>query len=98
MTLYKALHPRAIIEFSYRYSDPDEAYIYVAFSVTNRVAELDDIFSKLKANGMRAIDISHNEMAKTHARYLVGGHKEVIFLFLFFLCLFFSYFAQLFQN
>lgn len=42
-----------------------------------REMELQGIMSALAADDMRATDISSNEMAKSHARYLVGGHQRV---------------------
>ncbi|PWN46285.1 threonine dehydratase I [Ceraceosorus guamensis] len=41
-----------------------------------RHAELDPIMRAIEADGtMRATDISDNEMAKSHARYMVGGRS-----------------------
>ncbi|GAA5915978.1 hypothetical protein JCM8208_002818 [Rhodotorula glutinis] len=42
-----------------------------------RAAELSSIQSSLSAQGMSALDISDNELAKSHARYLVGGKRKV---------------------
>ncbi|KNC99017.1 threonine ammonia-lyase, biosynthetic [Spizellomyces punctatus DAOM BR117] len=77
MDLYKAISPRAVSEFSYRYGDPSEAHIFMSFVVNDREKELGEIFKELDSKGMRAMDASRNEMAKAHARYLVGGRKEV---------------------
>lgn len=44
---------------------------------TVRDLELAGIMDALAADGMRATDISGNEMAKSHARYLVGGRQKV---------------------
>lgn len=38
-----------------------------------RREELGEIFRALERGGMRALDISDNELAKSHSRYLVGG-------------------------
>ncbi|SNX84805.1 probable ILV1 - anabolic serine and threonine dehydratase precursor [Melanopsichium pennsylvanicum] len=40
-------------------------------------SELDSILSSLSADGMTAIDISGDEVCKSHLRYLVGGKKSV---------------------
>lgn len=45
--------------------------------VDNREQELPEILQNLKDNGMYGQDISDNEMAKCHARYLVGGRSKV---------------------
>ncbi|KAI9205616.1 tryptophan synthase beta subunit-like PLP-dependent enzyme [Polychytrium aggregatum] len=77
LTLHSVIHPRSVTEFSYRYGDAHEAHIFMSFVVNDRDAELKQIFAELQALGMRAMDASHNELAKAHARYLVGGRKEV---------------------
>ncbi|KAK4054114.1 threonine deaminase [Microbotryomycetes sp. JL201] len=42
-----------------------------------RQQELSTIMTTLSNKGMSPLDISDNEMAKSHARYLVGGRKTV---------------------
>ncbi|GAA6063076.1 hypothetical protein JCM10212_003134 [Sporobolomyces blumeae] len=42
-----------------------------------RQEELADLLSSLKRHDMKALDISDNELAKSHARYLVGGKSKV---------------------
>src|SRR6266542_324321 len=66
-----------INEFYLRYSDSEQAWIYMSFMVNNREQELPEILKSLEANGMHGQDISDNEMAKSHARYLVGGRSKV---------------------
>ncbi|CAG8501052.1 4628_t:CDS:2 [Ambispora gerdemannii] len=76
--LYNHIHPRPITEFSYRYADHSEqACIYMSFGVQNREKEVPEILEELRKNGMQGQDISDNEMAKSHARYLVGGRSRV---------------------
>ncbi|MEJ5211155.1 MAG: threonine ammonia-lyase, biosynthetic [Burkholderiales bacterium] len=66
------LGPRNITEFNYRYADPREAHVFVGVQVQDR-HEVADIISQLKAAGLRALDLTDNEMAKLHVRHLVGG-------------------------
>ncbi|KAJ3000176.1 hypothetical protein HDV02_000459 [Globomyces sp. JEL0801] len=68
---------RDVTEFSYRFGDPQKAHIFMSFIVQDRENELKHIFQVLKEKGMAALDATHNEMAKSHARYLVGGRKDV---------------------
>ncbi|ORZ24743.1 threonine ammonia-lyase, biosynthetic [Absidia repens] len=79
--------PRNITEFSYRYSSPDKARIYISFKVNDLASEVEDVLAKWKLNGMEGWDVSHNELAKTHARFMIGGkHKvenERVFRFVF---------------
>ena len=42
-------------------------------TITN-ADETQDLIKKFSQNGLSAIDLTKNEMAKLHLRYLVGGH------------------------
>ncbi|KAK9478224.1 tryptophan synthase beta subunit-like PLP-dependent enzyme [Lipomyces japonicus] len=75
--LHDVIFPRAITEFSYRFSGGPNAYIYLSFTVDNRNVELPAILENLQNQGMKGVDISDNELAKAHARYLVGGRAKV---------------------
>lgn len=83
--LQKVIHPRAVTEFSYRYnehrhessSDVPKAFIYTSFSVVDREKEIKQVIQQLHSLGFEAVDISDNEMAKSHGRYLVGGASKV---------------------
>ncbi|KAI8833233.1 tryptophan synthase beta subunit-like PLP-dependent enzyme [Chytriomyces cf. hyalinus JEL632] len=77
MALYRAIHPRNVTEFSYRYGNADLATVIVSMRVEDREKELADIFQTLEKHGMKGIDASNNEMGKAHGRYLVGGRIEV---------------------
>ncbi len=35
------------------------------------------MLADLEANGMKGCDISDDEFAKSHARYMIGGSKDV---------------------
>ena len=81
----KLLGNRNITEFNYRYSDPTAAHIFVGLSITN-AAETGQLIYELAAQGLNAIDLTHNEMAKLHLRHLVGGRApqaehEVVYRF-----------------
>jgi len=76
---------RNITEFNYRYSDPTEAHIFVGVAV-NDPTESAQLVKDLAAQGLPALDLSENEVAKLHLRHLVGGHapqaeNEVVFRF-----------------
>jgi threonine dehydratase len=49
----------------------------MSFEVNDRQRELKQIFTEMEAKGMKGLDLSDNEMAKSHGRYLVGGRKQV---------------------
>ena len=77
--LVKAVLPQAVTEFSYRYAREKSANIFMGISVNanSRTSELADLFHRLRKDGMHATDLSGDELAKSHIRYLVGGRSAV---------------------
>lgn len=69
-----ALSARAITEFNYRYSDDENAVVFAGIALRHGEEETSSLLHKLKENGFEVIDISSNELAKMHVRYMVGGH------------------------
>ena len=63
---------RAVTEFSYRYADNQKACIFVGVRTINE-AEKADIIADLTKNGFDVEDMSDDDIAKTHIRYLMGG-------------------------
>ena len=49
----------------------------MSITVANRKTDLVDIFKRLESQGISAYDACDNEMAKSHAKHLVGGRKSV---------------------
>lgn len=76
--LQNIIHPRAVTEFSYRYADTDPAHIYVSFNVNDKVRELPKLIEQMTDDNhsYSVIDISENELAKSHGRYLTGGRRK----------------------
>lgn len=74
--LIGAIHPRAVTEFAYRYRSPDLARVYISFSVGDR-SEVAEIISEITNSGMKAHDMSDNDLAKSHCRYMVGGSADL---------------------
>lgn len=73
------ISPRNVTEFSYRYGDPTDAHIFLSFDVMEgrtRSQDVAEILRELTANNMRGMDLSDDELAKSHARYLVGGRAD----------------------
>ncbi|KAJ2325871.1 threonine deaminase, partial [Coemansia sp. RSA 2702] len=75
--LHDIVYPRAITEFTYRYGNPERAHIFMSFEVKDREAEVAEVVSRLAAQQMHAVDLTDNELAKSHARYIVGGRSAV---------------------
>ena len=81
----RLLNDRNITEFNYRYSDPKSAHIFVGVAIANPT-ESAQLVADLIAQGLPALDLSDNEVAKLHLRHLVGGHAplathEVVYRF-----------------
>ena len=72
-TFCRLLGNRNITEFNYRYSDDNEAHIFVGVTIRDQ-AEPAQLVSTLQNQGLPAIDLTDNEVAKLHLRHLVGGH------------------------
>jgi threonine dehydratase len=70
----EALGGRDITEFNYRMSGPKEAHIFVGVGVHDS-GETGRIVRKLERAGCRTLDLSHNEIAKSHVRHMVGGRS-----------------------
>jgi threonine dehydratase len=64
---------RAVTEFNYRFNEPSLANIFVGVRLQNGQEELDSIIQDLKEGGYPVIDLSDDEMAKLHIRYMIGG-------------------------
>lgn len=64
---------RSVTEFNYRYSDESLANIFVGVRLQNGQEELDSIVHELRDGGYPVVDLSDDEMAKLHIRYMIGG-------------------------
>ncbi|MCZ8313282.1 threonine ammonia-lyase, biosynthetic [Phreatobacter sp.] len=67
------LGKRAITEFNYRYADPQKAEIFVGVQLDAGGEEKRAILALLAEHGYPVLDMSDNELAKLHVRYMVGG-------------------------
>ncbi len=69
-----ALGKRNITEFNYRYTDSRAANVFVGLSVAPNSSDLEDLCATLNKLGYTYRDLTDNETAKLHIRYMVGGH------------------------
>ncbi|CAH0532208.1 L-threonine dehydratase biosynthetic IlvA [Vibrio stylophorae] len=67
---------RAVTEFNYRYGDSNLANIFVGVRLLQGQTELDSIIQDLRQGGYPVIDLSDDEMAKLHVRYMIGGKPK----------------------
>lgn len=66
---------RGITEFNYRYGDDTDAHVFVGVQMHGGDTEKDALINELTQNGYSTLDMTDNEMAKLHIRYMVGGHS-----------------------
>jgi threonine dehydratase len=67
-----AIGRRVVTEFNYRLSGRDTAHIFVGIATTSK-EDAGELAARLLAQGYPTVDLTDNEMAKLHVRYMVGG-------------------------
>ena len=70
----RAIGKRQITEFNYRYADDREARVFVGIELGGGAAEREAMIARLTEKDFSVLDMSDNETAKLHIRYMVGGH------------------------
>ena len=68
----RTLDGRSVTEFNYRWSG-DRAHIFVGVALREGAREKEDLIESLRSGGYAVEDMSDNETAKLHVRYMVGG-------------------------
>ncbi len=79
---------RGITEFNYRYSDSKKAHVFAGIQLHEDSEEKTKVIKRIESHGYKVLDLSDNEMAKSHIRYMVGGHgqnvdNELVYRFIF---------------
>lgn len=74
LTFCELLDKRVMTEFNYRFSSRDLAVVFAGIRLSRGQGELEQIIATLEANGFEVQDLSGDETAKLHVRYMVGGH------------------------
>jgi threonine dehydratase len=82
----KLIGRRLVTEFNYRYSTTSAAHVFAGVRLTEGVAEREALIETLRDAGYAVVDMSGNEMAKVHVRFMVGGRApgaadEVLYRF-----------------
>jgi threonine dehydratase len=72
----ESLGQRSITEFNYRWQGSERARIFVGFGLTGGHEERAAVIAQLRAAGYAVTDMSGNEIAKLHIRYMIGGHAR----------------------
>jgi len=70
--LIKAIGHRSVTEFNYRYADSEQARVFVGIEVQGpeERATLQAVLEKV---GFEVLDLTEDEIAKLHVRYMIGG-------------------------
>jgi threonine dehydratase len=76
---------RSVTEFNYRISDAVRAHVFVGLQVSSP-SEPEKLANNFRRHGFDTLDLTHDEMAKTHLRHMVGGrsglaHDELLYRF-----------------
>jgi threonine dehydratase len=79
---------RSVTEFNYRYAREGDAQIFLGLRIDGGEVEKLAIQGILESGGYSVIDLSDNDTAKLHIRYMVGGRppdieNEILFRFQF---------------
>ena len=80
--LYSLVYPRNVTEFSYRQNGKfaHEANVILSFQGKQGKNTDDDkieFLNELRNHGFKCVDLSDNELAKSHGRYLSGGRAGI---------------------
>jgi threonine dehydratase len=74
MRLCELLVNRSVTEFNYRYGDAKTAQLFVGLSIAPGLAMRTALIQSLRDAGFGVRDMTDDETAKLHVRYMVGGH------------------------
>ena len=74
--LHPPLGQRSITEFNYRFAHGATAKIFVGVKLTRGDAEKHEIICCCRTMASRVIDLTDNEVAKLHVRYMVAGGER----------------------
>ena len=70
----RAIGERNVTEFNYRLAGRAEAHVFVGVEVSGAV-EARALAERLRAEGYPCVDLSDDDLAKTHVRHMVGGRS-----------------------
>ena len=74
----RAIGRRSVTEFNYRYADTINAHVFVGVELNEGDQERNALVGQLQRKGYAVVDLTENETAKLHIRYMVGGHAPSI--------------------
>ena len=69
----EVLGQHSVTEFNYRYQGAERAQLFVGFALAAGQENAGAVIARLRAAGYGVVDMSANETAKLHVRYMIGG-------------------------
>jgi threonine dehydratase len=76
-SLCRALGEHSVTEFNYRYGGLEEAHVFVGVGLSGRQSERESVMNDLREAGFEVADMTGNELAKLHVRFMVGGRASM---------------------
>ena len=70
------LGKRSVTEFNYRFGDARAAQVFVGLALSQDKSERESLIGTIARAGFEVRDMTDNEMAKLHVRYMVGGQAR----------------------
>ncbi|HWP00439.1 MAG TPA: threonine ammonia-lyase, biosynthetic [Methylococcus sp.] len=70
----RTLGRRSITEFNYRFFDEEAAHVFVGIQVEQAIQDRQALIREFERHGFSVLDLTGNELAVEHIRYMVGGH------------------------
>jgi threonine dehydratase len=70
------LGERNVTEFNYRIADANQAHIFVGIA-TQKASDSAIIAQSFTKSGFNTIDLTQDELAKSHLRHMVGGRSQL---------------------
>ncbi len=70
------LGERNVTEFNYRIADANKAHIFVGIA-TQKASDSATIAKSFTKSGFNTIDLTQDELAKSHLRHMVGGRSQL---------------------
>ena len=82
----RSLGRRSVTEFNYRFFDATSAHVFVGVQISERRKDSAALIKQLENEGFAVTDMTGNELAVEHIRYMVGGHPpslldEIVYSF-----------------
>ena len=76
-SLCRALGDHPVTEFNYRYGGSEAAHVFVGVGLSGKESERGNVMEGLRRAGFEVVDMTHNEMAILHVRFMVGGRASI---------------------